>query len=79
MRIKYNTAHWGSTIYHRVTQFYNRVQQFFIGLSNFSPRLQINAGANLKYGVTLVPSGAGVVGHLFCGKKRNQLIKRIRW
>ena len=31
----------GATIYHRVKQFYHRVPQFFIGLCNFSTRLQI--------------------------------------
>ena len=40
----------GSTHFHRVPKFYNQVTNF--------------AGDNLKYRVTLVPSGAGVVCHL---------------
>ena len=41
MRKKVQNGTSGATIYHRVTQFYLRVPQFFIGLCNFSTRLQI--------------------------------------
>ena len=41
MRKKVQHGTSGATIYHQVTPFYHRVPQFFIGLCNFSTRLQI--------------------------------------
>ena len=38
-KVQHGTS--GATIYHWVTQFYHRAPQFFIGLCNFSTRLQI--------------------------------------
>ena len=49
-KVQHGTS--GATIYHRVTQFYHRVPQFFIGLCNFSTRLQIPRGPIWYTGLT---------------------------
>ena len=61
-KVQHGTS--GATIYHRVTQFYHRVPQFSLGYAILVPQVTNSAGVNLKYWVTLVPSGAGVVCHM---------------